>query len=64
MATRYKFMTAQYLLCSLFPVGSNGQISLISPGAVMFSGFVLTTFSLCNHNCYAIVVPSKKPHID
>lgn len=32
MATYYKFMTAQYLLCSLFPLGSNEQISLISPG--------------------------------
>lgn len=39
MATHYKFMTAQYLPCSLLPAVSNGQISLISPGAVTFFGF-------------------------
>lgn len=62
MATHYKFMTAQYLLCSLLTAVSNGQISLISPEAVMFFRFVLF---LLPSGCvttidHAIVVPPKK----
>lgn len=62
MATHYKFMTAQYLLCCLFPAVSNGQISLISPGAVMFPEFVLVSLpSACVTAAdHAIVVSSKK----
>lgn len=40
MAKHYKFMTVQYLPCSPLPAVSNGEISLISPGAVTFFGFV------------------------
>lgn len=66
MAKHYKFMTTQYLLCSPLPAVSNGQISLISPGAVTFFGFVF--FFLLPSACvtttdHAIVVPSKNTHV-
>lgn len=61
MATHYKFMTAQYLLCYLFPAVSNGQISLISPGAVMFSEFVLVSLPLaCVTTADHAIVESSK----
>lgn len=62
MATHYKFMTAEYLLCSLLTAISNRQISLISPEAVVVLEFVLF---LLPPGCvttidHAIVVPPKK----
>lgn len=65
MAKHYKFMTVQYLPCSPLPAVSNGQISLISPGAVTFFGFV---FFLLPSACvtttdHAIVVPSKNTYV-